>query len=145
MSKRNKPVQTPPPVDTTGAVTTEETPLEEQASETTEETPAEVGTSAIVEEEIVTEVAEEQAPSQTIVEAKAEVKSNPLPLSLGVITTSVITKDAPPPVDTSLVKVLIKYPEDYAGKKYMQDGKVYETSKAGANEFVSKGIGTIVT
>lgn len=84
---------------------------------------------------------------------QVEVKSEPaatdqpktdMVMSRGTVTTHIISSSATPPQeDKRMVKVLIKYPEEYKRKKYFKDGQVVSASPETAAEFVKRGIATM--
>jgi hypothetical protein len=45
-----------------------------------------------------------------------------------------------PAADSRLVKMLVGYPKDFKGKKYMKDGENIEVSHEAADKFESMGI-----
>ncbi len=59
------------------------------------------------------------------------------------VESSFITDTSEAGVDPSVVKVLIKYPDDYSGRKYFRNGQVVECSKETADIFIKKGIATL--
>jgi hypothetical protein len=142
-NKRNRQVQAEPA--STTVITKEVEPIQEDSSPVSEANPVEEIQTEVTEEQPASVVAEDTVPhSQPTVEATATVTHDNLEMTVGTASTTVITKEVPKQVDAGLVKVLISYPEGYAGTKYLQNGKTYEVSKESADLFVSKGIGQII-
>jgi hypothetical protein len=63
------------------------------------------------------------------------------PLGVGSVSVEVISSSySKPPVDTSLVKIKVGYPNDYQDKKHLVDGKEYEVHESTAEILINKGI-----
>lgn len=88
----------------------------------------------ILEETQVTETAE-------TIEAAEESESSAVTVEVPAVTSTVISSSATPAEeDTRLVKVLVKYPEEYKGRRILKDGKEYSVSPESAAVFIKKGI-----
>jgi hypothetical protein len=88
--------------------------------------------------------AEGQAPVVTATETKpSEVKSSEKSNGVASVTVSNIrTSESPESelVDIRLIKILVKYPTDYKGKKMLVNDKEYDVSQETADILVGKGI-----
>jgi hypothetical protein len=73
-----------------------------------------------------------------------EVQSSEVLLTISTGTVLSVASSKSEEVDTSLVKVLVSYPEGYTGGRYMTDGQEYSVSLETANLFIEKGIATKV-
>jgi hypothetical protein len=76
----------------------------------------------------------------TVVDAALAPKAEELLVLGGVTVQSLSVGNNKPPVDTSLVKIKVQYPDDHKGKRHLLNGKEYEVSEATATALIKKGI-----
>jgi len=103
----------------------------------TETLPAE-DTSA--NESLQTENANEELVEENKAASTAQPKADIL-VDAGTVTYQVISSSATPnQEDKRLVKMTVKYPEDFKGKRYLKDGATIAVSPETAEQFEKKGI-----
>ena len=71
----------------------------------------------------------------------AEEKPAVATVEVPAVTSTVISSSATPEVeDTRMVKILVKYPDGYKGRKILKEGIEYSVGAEAAETFINKGI-----
>ncbi len=91
----------------------------------------------------VNEVVSNIQPSVEITNEAKTIGENGGPASIVSVEFDIPESVSKAPKD-AVIKVLIKYPENYKGNKFFKDGDIKHVIAVTAKIFIKKGIGTII-